>query len=98
MGSLLAARMVTAGEPVTLLGRPSAHMEAIRTKGLTIQEIDGSRQVVRIPLAVDPEDARTADLVVVLVKTYATADAITPLKSHLNNAAVVLTLQNGLGN
>jgi 2-dehydropantoate 2-reductase len=73
-------------------------MEAIRTKGLTIQEIDGSRQVVRIPLAVDPEDARTADLIVVLVKTYATADAITPLKSHLNNAAVVLTLQNGLGN
>jgi 2-dehydropantoate 2-reductase len=98
MGSLLAARIVSAGETVTLLGRPSAHMEAIRTQGLTIQELDGTKQVVRIPLAVDPEDARTADLVVVLVKTYATTEAIGPLRSHLSNAAIVLTLQNGLGN
>jgi 2-dehydropantoate 2-reductase len=98
MGSLLAARMAAAGAPVTLLGRPSAHLEAIRLHGLTVQEIDGSHQVVQIPLAVDPEVARTADLVVVLVKTYATNDAIGPLRSHLNNAAVILTLQNGLGN
>jgi 2-dehydropantoate 2-reductase len=98
MGSLLAARLVTAGAPVTLLGRPSPHLEAIRAHGLTIQEIDGSHQVVQIPLAVEPDAARTADLVVVLVKTYATAEAIGPLRSHLNNAAVVLTLQNGLGN
>ena len=31
MGSLLAARMAAAGAPVTLLGRPSSHLDAIRT-------------------------------------------------------------------
>jgi 2-dehydropantoate 2-reductase len=98
MGSLLAARMVAAGAPVTLLGRRSAHFDAIRTHGLTVQEADGSHQVVQIPLAVDPEVARTADLIVVLVKTYATEEAIAPLRPHLSNVAVILTLQNGLGN
>ncbi|MFL5759702.1 MAG: ketopantoate reductase family protein [Thermomicrobiales bacterium] len=98
MGSLLAGRMVAAGEPVTLLGRPSPHLDAIRTHGLTVEELDGSHQNVKIPLAVEPDVARTADLIVVLVKTYATTDAIGSLKAHLSNAAVVLTLQNGLGN
>ena len=98
MGSLVAARLAQAGEPVTLFGRPSSHIEAIQRDGLTLVEIDGARQSVPLNATSDADAAGGAELVIVLVKAWATAEAIAPLREAIPREARVLTLQNGLGN
>jgi 2-dehydropantoate 2-reductase len=110
MGSLLAARLISAGEGSTpdnpesdiehvlLYGRPSAHLDRIRSHGLTLTERDGTNNTWRIPVSSDPADVAGSDLVIVLVKAWASAEAVAPLKTRLTRDAVVLTLQNGLGN
>jgi 2-dehydropantoate 2-reductase len=110
MGSLLAARLISAREAsppdnpesgiehVLLYGRPSAHLDRIRSHGLTLTERDGTNNTWRIPVSSDPADVEGSDLVIVLVKAWASAEAVAPLKTRLSRDAVVLTLQNGLGN
>jgi 2-dehydropantoate 2-reductase len=111
MGSLLAARLTLAmrsqaNDPgatpelqrVLLYGRPSAHLDAIRKHGLQLTERDG--QVTHSPVEVSshPADVRGSDVVIVLVKAWATAEAVAPLRDYLTRDTIVITLQNGLGN
>jgi 2-dehydropantoate 2-reductase len=110
MGSLLAARLIQAmanGTPddagqkidsVLLYGRASEHLERVAAEGLTLTERDGVVRNWKIPVSSDPADAEGSDLVVVLVKAWASAEAVAPLRTRLTRDAVVLTLQNGLGN
>jgi 2-dehydropantoate 2-reductase len=111
MGTLMAARLssvVTAGttdveadvrpKSVILYGRPSDHLETIRRDGVLLTEHDGNQHAVSVNATSDPADVAGSDLVIVLVKAWATAESVSPLKSHLTRDAVVLTLQNGLGN
>jgi 2-dehydropantoate 2-reductase len=107
MGSLMAARLtlaITSGangspiERVLLYGRPSAHLDAIRANGLRLTEMDGRTVTVPIEASSEPADVKGSDLVVVLVKAWASGEAVAPLRSHLTRDAVVVTLQNGLGN
>jgi len=111
MGSLMAARLtrgMSAGsrdgsapspiERVLLYGRPSAHLDAIREHGLTLTELDGRTLSVPIEATSDPADVAGSDVLVVLVKAWASAEAVAPLAPYLTRDAIVLTLQNGLGN
>ncbi|MDQ3044028.1 MAG: 2-dehydropantoate 2-reductase [Chloroflexota bacterium] len=98
MGSLIAARLALAGEDVVLFGRDSPHLAAVLHGGLTLVEKDGTRRSVPLRATSDPEAARGAELVIVLVKAWATAQAIAPLREAIPREARVLTLQNGLGN
>lgn len=110
MGSLLTARLIhamTEGstadsaqtiERVLLYGRPSEHLDEVAANGLTLTERDGTVRNWKIPVTSNPKDAEGSDLVVVLVKAWASAEAISPLRTVLDRDAVVLTLQNGLGN
>lgn len=110
MGTLVAARLTSAmqadgsndeaGRPerVTLYGRPSEHIATIQRDGVTLTELDGSAHSVPVTATSDPADVEGSDLVIVLVKSWATGESVKPLKSHLTRDAVVLTLQNGLGN
>jgi 2-dehydropantoate 2-reductase len=111
MGSLMAARLtlaMTSGsssagsaspiERVLLYGRSSTHLDAIKANGLRFTEMDGRTISVPIEASSEPADVKGSDLVVVLVKAWASGEAMAPLRSHLTRDAVVLTLQNGLGN
>lgn len=111
MGSLMAARLSLAMasqqhhadatiqiERVLLYGRPSAHLDAIREHGLELTERDGQKTTVPIQVSSTPSDVEGSDLVIVLVKAWASGDAVSPLRSFLKRDTVVLTLQNGLGN
>lgn len=111
MGSLMAARLtrgMSAGsrdgsapspiERVLLYGRRSAHLDAIREHGLTLTELDGRTLSVPIEATSDPADVAGSDVLVVLVKAWASAEAVAPLAPYLTRDAIVLTLQNGLGN
>jgi 2-dehydropantoate 2-reductase len=109
MGSLMAARLTQAMsspsgdtpspiERVLLYGRPSTHLDAIRANGLRLTELDGRTVSVPVEASSDPADVKGSDLVVVLVKAWASGEAVAPLAPYLTREAVVLTLQNGLGN
>jgi 2-dehydropantoate 2-reductase len=109
MGTLMAARLASAmqaggddtaerPERVILYGRPSDHLAAIQRDGVVLTERDGSAHAVPVTATSDPADVEGSDLVIVLVKSWATGESVKPLKAHLTRDAVVLTLQNGLGN
>lgn len=111
MGSLLAARLTLAmrshaSEPgaapelerVLLYGRPSSHLDAIRERGLELTERDGQITRTQLQVTSDPADVKGSDVVVFLVKAWATEEAAAPLRDYLSRDTIVLTLQNGLGN
>lgn len=109
MGSLMAGRLAAiAGKPgaspdstvdsVVLYSRRSDHLDAIQANGLTIVERAGASNVVPVRATTDAADVEGSDVVLVLVKAWASAEAVTPLCPYLNRDTVVITLQNGLGN
>lgn len=111
MGTLMAARLSSAmasvgadteaaerPEQVVLYGRPSPHLEKVQQDGVVLTERDGSTRSIHVQASSDPADVEGSELVIVLVKSWATAESVKPLKTHLTRDAVVLTLQNGLGN
>ncbi len=113
MGSLMAARLAVAAEASTpgaagssatrvddllLYGRPSPHLDAIQQRGLVLVERDGRARTVPVRASSDPAGIAGSDVVLVLVKSWASAEAAAPLRSYLTRETVVLTLQNGLGN
>lgn len=88
----------TRPERLILYGRPSPHLEAIQRDGVSLTERDGSTSRIPIHATSEPSEVEGSELVIVLVKSWATGDSVKPLRSHLTRDAVVLTLQNGLGN
>jgi 2-dehydropantoate 2-reductase len=97
LGSVVAAHLARAGYDVTLLGRPSPHLHAVREHGLTLESPD--RTTARVPLAAtdDPDVVAGADVIVVLVKTGDTETALRAIAPHVRPGHVLLTMQNGLG-
>ncbi len=98
MGSLFGALLQRAGNAVTLVDVRSEHVAALRKRDLTIEEPDGARFAVRVPATTDAGNALAADLFVLLVKTPFTAAALRPFAGRIPARAMILTLQNGIGN
>lgn len=111
MGSLVAARLTDSmnsqasnGNPdthlddVLLYGRPSEHLETLRKHGLELTERDGQVTNVKMHVSADPADVAGSDVIIVLTKAWATAEACAPLAAYIERHTIVLTLQNGLGN
>lgn len=98
MGSLVAARLTLAGNDVLLYGRPSKHLTIAHQRGLALTELDGSTRIVKLHASSDAAGVTGSELVVVLVKAWATGEAVAPLRDHVSRETIVLTLQNGLGN
>jgi 2-dehydropantoate 2-reductase len=89
-----------AGLDVRFIGRPAFATE-IREHGLTLSDYDGWE--ARLPPGeVDyrcgPEAIADADLIVLCVKSGATADAAKQIADHGRASATVLSLQNGISN
>lgn len=98
MGSMFGGLLARAGHDVTLVDIDAAHMSAVADAGLTLQFPDGHDEVVRPWATTDPSTLRDVSLVVVLTKSFATRDAAAALRHALRDDAVVVTVQNGLGN
>jgi len=96
VGGLLAA----AGRQVTLLCRERIAAE-IRRHGLHLTSLDDLDLKVgagTVTLATDPQALAAADIVVVTVKSGATAELAGLIATHAPPAAPVVSLQNGVGN
>ncbi len=100
IGCYLGGRLAAAGIEVGFIGRPGIG-EELRQHGLTATHYDGRDW--RVPLdaitfSTEPGAAAAADLVLVTVKSGATAQAAAELAGVLGPNAVVISFQNGIGN
>jgi 2-dehydropantoate 2-reductase len=96
IGCWVGGRLSAGGADVTLIGRPRVMAEL--ENGLRVTELHGGTQEVKPALATEAGAATTADLVLVTVKSAATADAARELAPVLAKGCVVVSLQNGVRN
>lgn len=99
LGSLIGARLTQTESRLALLTTDRQHVEAIRSGGLCVEELDGSLNRF-FPAAYDnarglPEKA---DLVIIAVKSYDTGPAVKSILDHCHDSTLFVTLQNGIGN
>ncbi len=74
MGGMFGARLARAGADVALLDSDAAHIAAIVTDGLAVEQ-DGHQHWSRLPATTDPSLIDLVDLALVLVDCNATAEA-----------------------
>jgi 2-dehydropantoate 2-reductase len=96
LGCYFGGRLAQSGAQVTLIARP-AHVEAIRRDGL-ILESGGAKTAIRLDATTEPSGVRDADLVLVCVKSADTESAAKSIAPHLAKGAILVSLQNSIGN
>jgi 2-dehydropantoate 2-reductase len=96
LGCAIGGTLAAAGSDVTLIDRYQAHVDAINRDGLLMKEGETDR-VVRVKAASDCRGLPPADLVIVLVKSFHTRDAIISALPIVGEHTAVMSLQNGLG-
>jgi 2-dehydropantoate 2-reductase len=96
LGCAIGAALAEGGSDVWLLNRSQAHVDAMKAGGLTIVTAGGERRVP-VQAATQAEGIGPVDLVIVLVKSFDTRDAIAGAQALIGEHTDVLSLQNGLG-
>ncbi|MFW6457783.1 MAG: ketopantoate reductase family protein [Halodesulfurarchaeum sp.] len=82
---------------VTLLGRDPEQVGAIESSGLIARRPDGASVRAHPSITTDPTQLEAADVIVLAVKSYDTADAMGDIAPVVGSTPV-LTVQNGFGN
>jgi 2-dehydropantoate 2-reductase len=96
LGCALGGVLTEAGNEVWLINRNKAHIEAMSNKGLVLRD-GGVDRTVQVLASATVVPAGEVDLVVVLVKSFHTGEAMAAAMSLLGSNTVVMSLQNGLG-
>ena len=96
VGGFFGAMLARAGHRVTLIGRP-AHVAALERDGLRL-EMAGRTETIRMAASTDLAAVRAADLVLFSVKSTDTAAVARQIAPHLDDEALMLSLQNGVEN
>ncbi len=99
MGSLYGGKLSLADNDVVLYDINNAHVDAINSKGLVIEESATGEKIISHPLASsNPEDVSGSDLMIIFVKSTATKAVSEQFVKYAKPETIALTLQNGLGN
>jgi 2-dehydropantoate 2-reductase len=97
LGSTIGGTLAKGGADVWLIDPFQAHVDAINCHGLRMLEA-GVETSVKVAASTSAADlGAVADLVIVLVKSYHTRDAIRAAASVIGPQTMVMSLQNGLG-
>lgn len=96
LGCAIGAALAQAGADVWLLNRSKAHVDAMNDAGLVLVSTEGEQRVP-VQATTDAQEVGTVDLVIVLVKSFHTREAITGARALIGKDTLVLSLQNGLG-
>ncbi len=96
LGSAIGGALAEAGVDVHLIDAWRAHVDAINRDGLTLRE-EGIDRKVRIAASTGTEGIGHVDLVIVLVKSFHTREAIAQARAIVGPDTAVISLQNGLG-
>ena len=97
MGSLFGAILQDGGLNVTLFDTNEAHVRAVSQSGLKISGFGGDR-TTQITATSDVQSIRTADIVLFQCKAHGTREAAQSMKPLIEQGAVAISFQNGLGN
>jgi 2-dehydropantoate 2-reductase len=100
IGCFVGGMLAAAGRPVGLLARPRVIQE-IEGNGLRLTGFEGSeRQIAadRLKLSENPSIFTDAGVVLVTVKSADTAEIADVIARHARADAVIVSLQNGVGN
>lgn len=97
MGALFGAILHEGGLAVTLFDVNSEHVAAIKNDGLRIEGFGGGRTVA-VAATDNSDDLGQADVFLFQCKGHATRDAARSIKHLIDNDAVAISFQNGLGN
>ena len=96
VGGFYGGRLAHAGYDVTFVAR-GAHLEALRARGLTIEnEAQGNTHIPDVKATDDPATIGPVDLVLIAVKLWDTEAAARAVKSIVGPTSAVLSLQNGV--
>jgi 2-dehydropantoate 2-reductase len=96
LGSAIGGTLAAGGSDVVLVDPYQAHVDAVNVRGLRMRTGDGER-TVRVRAAVSCQGLEPVDLVIVLVKSFHTREAIERAQAIVGDHTVVMSLQNGLG-
>jgi 2-dehydropantoate 2-reductase len=100
IGCFVGGMLAAAGRPVALLARPRVLRE-IEDNGLRLTSFDGSERRIapdRLTLSESPSIFTDAGVVLVTVKSADTAGMADLIARHAPRHAVIVSLQNGVGN
>jgi 2-dehydropantoate 2-reductase len=95
IGGYFGGRLAQTGHDVTFVAR-GEHLEAIRTKGLSVASVAGDFAVAPAQATDDLGRVGPVDAVLLGVKTWQLPDLLTALPSLLGSATAVVTTQNGV--
>ena len=98
IGGTLAAYLSRAGRDVTVVDAWPAHIDKIKTDGLTVTTMEGTFTAKPEALHIGELSATTNryDVVFVSVKSYDTAWVTTLVEPHLAPGGVIVSAQNGI--
>lgn len=100
IGCFVGGQLAAADRRVALLVRPRVKTE-IERFGLLLTDFEGSEKKLdagRLALSEDPSILHSAGIVLVTVKSADTADVADRIAQHAPQDAVIVSLQNGVGN
>jgi len=96
VGGFFGGRLAHSGCDVTFIAR-GAHLEALRTHGLAIEnEAQGTIRVPRVRATDDPASVGPVDVVILSVKLWDTEAAARAMAPMVGEGTGVLSLQNGV--
>ena len=97
LGSTIGGVLTESGSEVYLIDKWAEHVNTMKRQGLRLRE-DASDRLIRVRAATDCHGIGLADLILVLVKSYHTKEAIKDAGPMISDQTAVLSFQNGLGN
>lgn len=96
LGSALGGVLTEGGNEVWLIDVWTGHVDAMNSRGLTLRD-GGVDRTVKVRARTSPDDIGPADLIVVLVKSFHTREAIEKAGAIIGPDTAIMSLQNGLG-
>ncbi|TCO26238.1 2-dehydropantoate 2-reductase [Kribbella steppae] len=95
VGGYFGGRLARAGYEVSFVAR-GKHLEAVRAAGLAVRSVAGDFDVTPVRATADAAEIGPVDYVLVCVKTWQLADAITAIRPLVGNRTAIVTVQNGV--
>ncbi|HSB04134.1 MAG TPA: ketopantoate reductase family protein [Thermodesulfobacteriota bacterium] len=97
MGSSIGGLLADSGSEVYLIDTWAEHIDVMNRQGLKLR-VGSSDRMVKVRARTDCQGIGPADLIIVLVKSFNTGEAIENAGPIIGDRTVIMSLQNGLGN
>lgn len=95
VGGYFGGRLAQAGFDTTFLVR-GATLEALRTRGLRVESVNGDFALERVQASDDPSSVGIVDAVLVAVKAWQIPEAVANIGPMLGPETIVVPLENGI--